>query len=146
MSDLWNAVADLVKTAPSYVYADAEPFLSFFKKNRTSLFVLSTGDFGYHRKKVRASGLGAYFKKVHVVRNISKAGGMRRIIRSAKNESVIFLDDKKEVADEIKKAFPRVFVIQVTRRKDQILSKEADMPVKNLNEAKNSLSKIHGLS
>ena len=139
----WKVVDALVTTAPYYIYPDAKRFLSFFKENGASLFIVSTGDFMYYKKKVFASGIARYCKKVYIVKNVSKNRKLGEIIRSSKRDRIIFLDDKKRVIDEIKKEFPNVFAIQVRRVHTREKSARADIHVKNLDEAKKIISAFH---
>ena len=133
--------AELVALSFRYVFKDAEPFLASQKKKGLSLYMLSTG-MGFQKKKIKSSGLSRYFKKIKIIPDSSKGAAMLRLLRGLRKEHFIFIDDKKEIVEEIKRAFPRASVIQMARHKGERKSRGVDAVAKNFSEVARVIKKI----
>lgn len=138
--ELARAISMFVKMSFRYVYPDAEEFLSYFKMQKVPLFLVSTGH-SFQREKIKASKLTPFFKQVFVVKSVSKKEPLARVVGHG-DRAFIFIDDKKEIADKVKKEFPQAMVIQMRRRRTVSKSAHADAVVKNMSEAKTLCEKI----
>ena len=128
-------ISQFLARSGTYLYSDALPFLSYWKKRKQKLALVSSG-FAFQKKKVAASGLRHFFHPAVITGTQLKVEPIGRIIKKFPGERVVFMDDRKEVVDAIKKAFPRIFVIQVVRRSSKERSTRADAVVKNLAAAR----------
>ncbi len=130
----------LVARSAEYLYRDARPFLSYWRKKGESIALVSSG-FSFQKKKVRASGLLWFFRRAIVTGTALKVEPVQSIVRKFPREFFVFMDDRRAVTDAIKKLFPFFCVIQVIRRKEQERSVRADAIVKNLAEARTFCAK-----
>lgn len=125
-----EASAALVKKSWRYVYGDAKAFLRWCEEYSIALALVSTGD-SFQKRKISASGLAPFFKKVIVTKKISKVAGLRTVMRALAHGWMVFVDDKSMVVDDVKKQLPETFVIQMRRHHKQEVSKQVDARVRN---------------
>lgn len=133
LSALKKKRAELIGSSARCVFRDSALFLAHQKERGALLFLLSTG-IGFQKQKIQSSGLSKYFKKVMVVSCASKKASLARMLRRFRGEPFLFIDDKKEVIDEIKRTFPNARAIQMARRRSIKRSKIADAVVMNFKE------------
>lgn len=131
----------LLSTSAEYLYRDATPFLSYWKKKGENIALVSSG-FAFQKKKVQACGLLPFFQPAVIAGTALKVEAVGDIIRRFPEEHFVFMDDRSPVTDAIKKEFPFVFVIQVARRGEQERSRDADAIVKNLKQARTFCEKV----
>jgi len=129
-------IGRLLKRSVKYVYKDSISFLEFLKRRKINAFLLSTGSPAFQGEKIKHSGLAGYFKKVIVVTSCSKSGAFAGIMRRYSAKDMIFIDDKKEVVEEVKKKLPKVFVVQMRRGLSQEKSYKTDAVIKNFVQLK----------
>lgn len=125
--------------AADYIYTDAKKFLSYAKSIKEEMVLLTSGP-EFQRRKVEESGLRSYFSEIKIIKQSSKLSSVRRLLK-AKQVRLIFLDDKADIIDEIKRSEPSVWTIQIKRRPDQPQSLYADSVAGNLQEAEKILKK-----
>lgn len=94
---------------------------------------MTSGDIALQKKKVFASGLSHYFDRIHFVKSNNKGYALQKIF-GHKREPFIFIDDKLESVESVKKIFPHSFVVQLLRYSDQKKSKLAGRRASNLKE------------
>ena len=131
----------LLARSGTYLYPDATPFLKYLHARGEKLALVSSG-FAFQKKKVAASGLKHFFRPAVVTPISLKVAPVGKIVKAFPREQIVFMDDRIEVVDAIKHAFPRIFVIQVVRRRDQKRSTRADAVVKNLAAARVLCEKV----
>ena len=139
--DIQEKMDALLLRSGRYLYSDAKPFLAYWKRRKQKVALVSSG-FAFQKKKVAASGLRPFFHPAVVTTSEFKVEPVRAIVKKNPGERVVFMDDRKEVVDAIKKHFPSVFVIQVVRRSGQERSIHADAVVKNLAAARALCEKV----
>ncbi|OGZ97342.1 MAG: hypothetical protein A3J10_00450 [Candidatus Sungbacteria bacterium RIFCSPLOWO2_02_FULL_54_10] len=124
ISGLNRAMNALFAQSHRYLYRDALPFLSRWKKKGHALAIASNGD-RFQKRKIAHSGVAPFMRKI-VVGEGTKSPFIRRIAAYAGAKAkIFFIDDKSVVLEEVKKSMPRVQIIQVRRRKAQEYSTHA---------------------
>lgn len=137
-SDIQKRVEELVSKSRRYVFPDSRPFLLFIAKTAT-LCLVTTGD-AFQRTKIESSGLKGFFERVEVVSTGSKAAAIKKIMSRYPVQTTVFIDDKKEVVEEVKDRLPQVKVIQVVRSSSTPVSKKVDVVAHTLAQAQRFLS------
>lgn len=135
-----RGIEKLLAHAEEYFYADALPFLRYWQSKKERIALLSRGN-KFQKRKVRASGVARFCKPVVVADTTDKVAPLRRIIKTATERQIVFIDDTKHVVDAIKQNFPHVLVIQMMRHKEQERSTQADAIVPNLAAARRFILK-----
>lgn len=121
-------IAKLLRRADAFVYPDV---FAFLKKLRPAKIVIATyGHRAWQKRKIDGSGLLRYVDRVtYTQQNKSMLGHLFG------HHRVLYFDDNPEHVDEVKKYFPKVFAVQVSRpdakRKDMV-SVRADVRVSGL--------------
>lgn len=132
---LEKGVAALLKNSSHYVYHDAVPFLSSLKEKGARFVLLSSGR-SFQREKVEESGLSQFFTQRFIITRSIKSAAMLRAVKRFPAKNTFFLDDKKNVVDDMKKEYPEIQTIQVRRFMRHPRSTHSDYVVKNLSEAR----------
>ncbi len=138
---LYKKSAALVKQSRRYLYADVKVFLQWCEQSGVALALVSTGHF-FQKKKIVASGLAPFFKKIIVTKDIAKVAGMRAVMGKIGHRRVVFVDDKQTVLDEIIKELPEVVVVRMGRSKHGV-NEQNDSHVRNFAGVKKILHAIH---
>jgi len=133
--DIERDIQKFLTHSARYLYGDALPFLRYWQSKGEALVLVSSGN-AFQKKKVRASGLDAFFRRVVVADTIDKVAPVRTAVRRSKDSVVFFIDDRKKFIDAVKRAFPRIRALQMIRRHDQKRSTRADAMVPNLAAAR----------
>lgn len=131
-----RAARDILAYSAQYLYRDARPFLSHWKKKERPLVLVSHGFLPFQGRKIRRSGIGNFFQSVAVTDDTDKTNVIKEIIRRFRPASAVFVDDKKVLVDAVKKRFPAMLVIQLVRSKHYERSARADAIVANLAAAR----------
>jgi len=135
---LYSDILKFLKDLKLYIFKDAKEFLSNCPKN--NLYLLSYGDLKFQKQKIKGAGISKYFKRV-IITNKSKIEIIKKIAkrdRFSKLERIIFIDDKSQNIEEVKRK--NIITIQLMRSADKsTLSKKADFKAKNFREIKKSL-------
>lgn len=115
----------LLKTAPKYLYRDTKKFLRWCGQERVTLAIVSRGP-AFQKRKIAASGIKRFFKKVIIIPDGPKSEAIRKIMRTYPRDSAVFVDDTAEVVDEVKQSLPVLTAVQMTRRRGMEKSVRAD--------------------
>jgi len=124
----------LVGSSQKFVFRDAHPFLKNFE--RKDLFLVSFAKTDFQCRKIGNSGLVGEFSKV-IVSDKSKAEIIGKILGKNKSK-IIFIDDRIDQIDAVKKKFPDSIAFLMARRSGRFKERESkfvDFEVKNLKEA-----------
>lgn len=140
LSSLHRDAEKFAGRSKKYVYPEAKKFLFLLKKQGATIILLSWGD-TFHKVKVEKSGLIDFFDKIKIVTRAAKAEPLLQLLAKEKSMKSIFIDDRGEVIDEVKRKIPRLTTIQVVRHSDQEKSTLADVVVTNLLEAEKFLGR-----
>jgi len=125
-----------------FVYSDFFDFVLDYKKEE--LILLSFGTTKFQKNKIENSGISKYFNEV-IITSRNKADDMS-CIKKKYNKNIIFIDDKAEAIDDVKKRLPNVVTMKMERPQGGHIdteSKLADYVIKELNEAKNIINKLN---
>jgi len=117
-----------------YIFVDAKTFLVAAQKRGDKLFLLSTGDKLFQETKINASGIVPFLNNVFIATSSRKASLFAKIKKQAGRRETVFIDDKREVVDEIKKHNPNVRVVQMVRGAHVVKSDYVDTRIKNFIE------------
>ncbi len=88
----------LFRRKGAYNYPGAEKFLKSLKLKGYDLYLISYGDEKYQRLKVRQSGLGRYFAKILITRQVSKEDALRRLWGNGTRRALLLDDMSQPVA------------------------------------------------
>ncbi len=88
----------LFRRKKAYNYPGAEKFLKSLKLKGYDLHLISYGDEKYQRLKVRQSGLGRYFAKILITRQVSKEDALRRLWGNGIRRALLLDDMSQPVA------------------------------------------------
>lgn len=127
--DVYNFLYD----TSAFILKDVEPFLKKLKKK--NLYLISYGD-NFSKKKIGATGLTKYFTKIKVTDKL-KSHEIGIIFGKDKRTPFVFIDDRIDQIDAVKKRFPQSITFFVKRRigrYNDMKSHHADHQVKNFKE------------
>ena len=111
---LAEEIKKLTLQSARYLYSDARAFLMSCKKSELPVMLVSAGS-SFQKQKIAASNTRQFFKKVVVVIGSAKSAPIQKIIRQFPKKQCVFVDDRADVLDEIKRILPDVFVVQMLR-------------------------------
>jgi FMN phosphatase YigB (HAD superfamily) len=138
----------MVRSSRKFVFRDAHPFLKNFE--REDLFLVSFAKTDFQCRKIENSGLREEFSKV-IVSDKPKAEIIGKIVGNKKTK-IIFIDDRIDQIDAVKKKFSGSATFLMARRNGRFKERESkfvDFEVKNLKEAeriiRNKISKSQAL-
>lgn len=117
-----------------YVFTDAKTFLMEAQKKGHTLCLVSAGDLVFQKEKINASGISSFFDEIAVINASQKSFAIDEIKRNTGAREVVFIDDKKEVLDDIKKHHPSVKTVQMARTNRMPRATSADICIKNFSE------------
>ncbi|MDZ4260365.1 MAG: HAD family hydrolase, partial [Candidatus Sungbacteria bacterium] len=126
-----------------YIYRDVPDFLAFLEKEGIRAVLLSTGDAQFQKQKINKSGITDLFDDIIIISDSSKVSALDTLIRKKKPASTIFIDDKKEVVEEVKKSLPEVYTIQMRRRETQVLARGVDLEIKDFSQSVEFITNWH---
>lgn len=124
----------LARRSRHYIFADAKSFLFNAQKKQFKLFLISAGDAVFQKEKIDASGVSSFFQKVIITTPSQKSVTINEIKKQAIGDEIVFVDDKKEIVEEIKKRHPYIKVVQMARVIRIVRSKLVDGCIKNFSE------------
>ena len=117
-----------------YIFADAKAFLLDAQKKQHTLFLISAGDPVFQKEKIHASGISSFFKKVVITAASQKFIAIDEIKKQINGDEMVFIDDKKEAVEDMKKHHPYIKVVQMARVSRMARSKLVDGCIKNFLE------------
>jgi len=74
---------------------------------RNKLILLSKGNLWFHKQKIKYSGIEKFFDEIYITDNKLKIF-QEKIIPRYGQEKIIFIDDKKEELEQIKKIYAEI--------------------------------------
>ena len=132
--NLYARVMKFLDQSARFIYSDVKDFLAFVHKERIGVMVLSTGDAGFQQQKIFKSGIKDLLDDVIVIPEASKVSAITTILRREKPDSMMFIDDKFEVVQEIKRSLPSVYVIQMLRNAAEKPTDGVDLCMRNFSQ------------
>lgn len=133
-TDLRKDLMALARRSRQYIFADAKKFLFDAQKKQLKLFLISAGDAVFQKEKIDSSEVSSFFQKVIITTPSQKSVFLDEIKKQAVGDDIVFIDDKKEVVEEIKKRHPYIKVVQMVRVSRIVRSRLADGCIKNFSE------------
>lgn len=137
LSSLHEDAEKFAARSKKYVYPEAKHFLATLKRRGASLVLLSWGD-AFQKTKIEKSGLADFFDKIKIITRAAKAKPILQLLKKGTGKAV-FIDDRREVIDEVKRKVPNLMAIQVIRHPDQEKSALAYAVIRNLLQAEKLL-------
>ncbi len=132
--NLYARVTKFLNQSARFIYPDVFDFLGFLRRENIGVMLLSTGDSGFQQQKISKSGIGDLCDDVVIISGSSKVRAIDLIMRREKPEHIIFIDDKKDVVEEIKKSLPSIYVIQMLRNDTEKPANNTDLCVNNFSQ------------
>jgi FMN phosphatase YigB (HAD superfamily) len=135
-------IDSIIEKSSDFVYPDFFDFIKGF--NKKDLILLSFGATDFQRVKIKNSGIIPYFQEI-IITGKDKADNLNNILIKNKSEKTFFIDDKAEQIDNVKEKFSQVISMKMERPQGGHIntkSKLADHIVKDLNDAKDIISRI----
>lgn len=131
----------IIKRSEQFVYTDFFDFILKFKKE--DLILLSYGAFDFQKIKIDNSGVSEYFSEV-IITLKNKADRIEEI-KNKDNETFVFIEDKAESIDDVKRRFPNIVTMKMTRPQGRhsIITKLTDYVIQDLNEARNIINDLN---
>ncbi|MDD5396820.1 MAG: hypothetical protein PHW24_02045 [Candidatus Moranbacteria bacterium] len=122
----------------SFVFADVDDFLNFVGKENA--YLISFGLPSFQNEKIIGSGIDRLVSGCVVTKG-SKAEAIKSVIEKMKidvNEEMIFIDDRLEQIQDIKKTFPNMHTFLLCRKEGRYCDQKngyCDFEVHDLEEA-----------
>lgn len=139
--NLFSQIKKFLDQSSRYVYGDVKEFLTFLKKGEINMVLLSTGDTVFQKQKIAKSGLSDFFDDIVIIPHASKGEALDLIMRKKRPESIMFIDDKKEVVEDIKYSLPSVYVVQMQRSTVVPMAQHIDCSVATFTDLKEFVNK-----
>lgn len=117
-----------------YIFADAKVFLMKTREEGHALFLVSAGDQVFQKEKINASGISSFFDNVTITSVSQKSLALDEIKKHTGIREIVFIDDNKEVIDDIKKHHPLIKIVQMVRTNRAPRSASADAYIKSFSE------------
>ena len=134
-----------IKNLSKFVFADVDSFLNFVGKD--NVYLISFGLPAFQNEKIVACGISNMVKGCIVTSN-SKASAIGIIMEKMKidaNEKVVFIDDRVEQVQDVKKVFPGAATFLLCRKEGRYCDQKneyCDYEVHDLSEVKEIISKL----
>lgn len=122
------------RSVAPYLFPDTRSFLRQLKEAGHSIFLLTKGMVWFQGAKIQGCGLSAMLRNMYIVEKATKTATCALLIRTHKSPFVLLEDTPTEI-EELKRAFPAITAIHVTRGREQPMVPIADYRITNLNEA-----------
>ena len=135
--------ADYIKNLSKFIFEDAYDF--FEKIGRSNLYLISFGLPVFQNEKIVACGVDKLVSGC-VVTKSSKSEAIKKVMESLKidlAEKIVFIDDRVEQVQDIKKNFPQAKTFLLCRKEGRYCDKKneyCDYEVHNLEEISEILS------
>lgn len=121
-------IAKLLEHGEKFVYPDVVKFL---RSLRPAKIVIATyGHRAWQKRKIKSSGLLKYVDRITFTQKNKFTLG-----HLFGHHQVLYFDDNPEHLDEVKKFFPKVFAVQVSRadaKRRDMIAERADVRVEGL--------------
>lgn len=95
----------ILKQSKNFLFPETVKKLKQLRQKAKKLILLSKGNPWFHKQKIKYSGLTKYFDEIYITNNKLKIF-QRKIMPQYHQEKIVFIDDKKEELEEVKKAYP----------------------------------------
>ena len=134
-----------IKDLSGFVFADVEDFLVDMGKE--NVYLVSFGLPVFQNEKIIGTGVNKLVSGCIVTKG-SKAEAIQQIIEKVKidlREEIIFIDDRIEQVQDIKKAYPRAHTFLLQRKEGRYCDQKneyCDYEIHNLKEAQEIISKL----
>jgi len=131
----------ILKAAPKFLYNDVLGFLK--KRSKEADFILlSYGEEKFQRKKIEASEVRRYFRKILITRDIEKSKLFRKVFahppRGRVPEKIIFVEDNPQALSKTKTSFSQIITVRINRGEGKYYQEpdnsQIDFSIKNLKE------------
>lgn len=113
---LEKGAKEVFAMARDYVYADFWKFVAKFKKSE--LYLISFGDAKFQKDKIRHAGVGKKFKEV-IITQKQKIREIKRVVGKKTEEKIIFIDDRDDQIEIIKKYDSSIRCFRIDRKKER---------------------------
>lgn len=142
---LQKTLEEVLEATNKFLYLDTLSFLEKWQ-GKFELFLLSSGQDEFQRKKIENSGIKTFFEKIFTTQELTnKIASLKKVLDP--EETGFFVDDRPEALLGAKKVFPKLITVRMKRTKGKY-RKEPDNPqidfsIKNLTGLERILTKAH---
>ncbi|MDP3778818.1 MAG: HAD hydrolase-like protein [bacterium] len=112
---LYARLLEFTRKTGNYIFPDVKEFLTYLGEQSIRTILLSTGDPVFQNQKITKSGVSNLFDQIIIIPDVSKVSALRAWIKKEQPLSTVFIDDKKQVLEEVKRSLPGVYVVQMRR-------------------------------
>jgi hypothetical protein len=132
-------ITKLINTASSFLFKDDITYIKNIDHNMFQLNMLTLGDIGFQKQKVKHSGIEQYFDSIDFC-EIQKWDFLDTLVK--KDEKFVIIDDRadtmKKIGEKFKRSFPVLMIRPQRDNNDPILARNHDfsgISVKNMKQA-----------
>lgn len=122
------------QSALPYLFEDTCPFLQQLLEKGHTICLLTKGTAWFQRAKIRGCGINVLVRGIYIAEEVTKAAACTRLMRAHRGPFILLEDTPSEI-ERLKRAFPTLTAIHVTRGMDLSIEPSADYRIANLNEA-----------
>lgn len=146
MDGLRNSLNTFLRSTEKYVFDDVILFMKDFAED--DVILVSYGDAVFQKRKIDGSGIGKYCKDVIITEHL-KSEVICELMKKKNiigTEKVVFIDDRNEQIEDVKKKIPFVATILIKRPEGRYQEKcdmrWCDYEVYGLDEARRLIREI----
>lgn len=110
----------------NFLYPDTLPFLKGLKKMGARLILLTWGDTGFQKVKIKKAKIKHFFEKIFITET-TKLPYLRQIAKN-KNEEIYFIDDDPLEVKEVLEKFKNITALQIKRKSHDKEVKDIKLP------------------
>lgn len=129
-----QTMAWIRRSAAPYLFPDTRSFLRQLQESGHAIFILTKGTVWFQGAKIQGCGLNALQQRMYIVEEATKTAACTLLMDAHKGPFVLLEDTPSEI-EELKRAFPAITAIHVTRGREQPVVSIADYRITDLNEA-----------
>ncbi len=139
--DLRVRIAEFLARSRQYLHRDAMPFLLWCASERVPVVIVSAGS-SFQRKKINESGIRSRARSLFITRTPSKINALRGIMRQNPQDVFFYLDDLPAALEEVRKNFPEIKTIRISRNHREKKNRGMDIVASNLSRARSIISSL----
>lgn len=114
-----SQINSLFKKAKKFIFPDVVPFLRKLRaqarKQNLKIILITFGQIEVQESKIKNSKIRRFFDRIIMATSPTKEREIAKLLRQEKNKTVIFIEDRGQVIDAVKKTSPQVVSILMAR-------------------------------
>ena len=135
-----KSIDRLFENLNQFLYSDTLDFLNSVQDY--NLILLSWGEEKFQKRKIYGLGkeFTSFFNKI-ITGPLEKNKVLDKILKSCKDKSIVFIDDKISELEKIRTRFKNVILIQLKRSANRLSTEKKYIKVTNLSEVEKIIKK-----